>query len=306
MGQHYSWQMTADHDLNTRNYRLGIVQLLFGATMISFSPVFVKLTHVGPTVVGFYRNLFGGVFLLIIVVLRGDSLWRGARPFWIAVACAVLFAADLTFWHRAILYIGPGLATIMGNLQVFVLAAFGILVFREKVDRKFLLSVPLAIVGLFMLVGVDWRQLESGYKLGVLFGIATAITYAGYLLVIRRSQSRPVRLSAAANLAVISLFTAVIMGFESRAFDESFLIPDLQSWSSLVAYGVVCQALGWIIISRALVKVEASRAGLILLLQPTLAFVWDVLFFGRPTDALDVAGALLALVAIYLGGSRGR
>jgi drug/metabolite transporter (DMT)-like permease len=58
---------------------------------------------------------------------------------------------------------------------------------------------------------------------------------------------------------------------------------------------------GWLLISRGIPHVEAGRAGLVLLLQPSLAFVWDILFFGRPTDALDVAGAVLAVGAVYLG-----
>lgn len=286
--------------------RLGILQLLAGATLISFSPVFVKLAGVGPTMAGFYRAAFGGVFLLIVVVARGETLWRGRWPFLMACLAALLFAADLSFWHRSIHYIGPGLATIMGNFQVFFLAAIGVLVFKEKVDWKYLVSIPMAIAGLLMLVGVDWRGLEGNYKLGIYFGLFTAITYACYMLVLQRSQSRPRRLSAAANLAVISLITAAIMGVEGSIQRESFRIPDGKSWVSLIAYGVLCQALGWIIISRALVKVEVSRAGLILLLQPTLAFVWDVLFFARPTTARDVSGALIALAAIYLGGTRKR
>ncbi|UCG53773.1 MAG: DMT family transporter [Candidatus Latescibacterota bacterium] len=288
------------------DFRLGMVQLLVGATMISFSPVFVKLADVGPTMAGFYRNLFGGMFLLVIVLTRGEKLWAGFRPFALASTCGVLFAADLTFWHRSIHYVGPGLATIIGNFQIFFLAAFGIAVFRERIDWKYLVSIPLAIFGLFLIVGIDWSRLESSYKIGVLCGVATAITYAAYLLVLQRSQWETRRLAAAANLCIISLVTAVVMGVEGRLQGESFHIPDWQSWSSLLAYGVICQAIGWMTISRALVKVEASRAGLILLLQPTLAFIWDILFFSRPTDIVDVAGASLALVAIYLGGSRER
>ena len=283
-----------------------IVHLLIGATMISFSPVFVRLADVGPTAAGFYRNVFGAGFLLVIVIARRDALWRGWRPFLLALTAAALFAADLSFWHRSIIYIGPGLSTIMGNLQIFFLAAFGIAVFRERVDWRFLISLPLAIVGLFLLVGVDWELLDSTYKIGVLFGAFTAVTYAGYVLVLQRSQSNTVRLSAAANLAVISVLTAAIMGVETALSGESFRIPNGRSLWSMVAYGVLCQALAWIIISRALVKIQASRAGLILLLQPTLAFVWDVLFFSRPTNIMDVGGALLTLVAIYLGGSRRR
>ena len=298
--------MDIEAKTNKNDLRLGIFQLLVGATIISFSPVFVKLADIGPTVAGFYRMAFGTALLLAIVIVRRETLWKGARQFWPAFACGVFFALDLGFWHRSIELIGPGLSTIMGNFQVFFLAAFGILVYREKIDWKFVVSVPLAIVGLMLIVGVDWTQLETGYKLGILFGLITALTYAAYVIVLQKGQSQPGRLSAAANLCVISIVTAVLMGGESIILGESFRFPDNRSLWSMIGYGFICQALGWIIISRALVKVEASRAGLILLLQPTLAFVWDVVFFSRQTDIIDAVGATLALAAIYLGGTRAR
>jgi len=286
--------------------RLALVQLVVGATLISFSPVFVKIADVGPTTAGFYRTLFGGAVLLAVVLARGDRLWVGVRPFALAALCGFLFAADLSLWHRSINHIGPGLATIAGNFQVFFLAAFGILVLREKTDWRYLLSIPLAIGGLFMLVGIRWSGLDPDFKRGVWYGIATALAYASFLLVLQRSQTRTPRLGATANLCVISLATAAVMGIEAKIQGESYAIPNSTTWSALLSYGVLCQAAGWIIISRGLARVEASRAGLILLLQPTLAFVWDVVLFSRPTGATDVAGAVLALAAIYLGGSRKR
>ena len=75
---------------------------------------------------------------------------------------------------------------------------------------------------------------------------------------------------------------------------------------TLAAYGVLCQGVGWIVISWAVVRVEASRVGLLLLLQPTLTFVWDILFFGRPTTTVEILGASLTLVAIYFGSTRRR
>ena len=93
------------------------------------------------------------------------------------------------------------------------------------------------------------------------------------------------------------------MGLEVWIQKEGFFIPDLQSWGALLGYGLVSQALGWIPIAGGLVKVEMSVVGLILLLQPALALLWDVLFFARPTLPLEVLGALLTLFAIYLGAT---
>lgn len=47
-------------------------------------------------------------------------------------------------------------------------------------------------------------------------------------------------------------------------------------------------------------KLSASLVGLLPLLQPALAIVWDIVFFARPTGAMDLAGAALVLGGLYL------
>ncbi len=42
-----------------------------------------------------------------------------------------------------------------------------------------------------------------------------------------------------------------------------------------------------------------------LLLQPTLSFAWDVLFFARGLTLQELAGAVIMLGAIYLGSKQG-
>jgi drug/metabolite transporter (DMT)-like permease len=69
----------------------------------------------------------------------------------------------------------------------------------------------------------------------------------------------------------------------------------------LLAYGLVSHCLGLLFIASSLPKVSATEAGLALLLQPTLSFIWDVLFFARPMTGTDLAGAAITLAAIYLG-----
>jgi drug/metabolite transporter (DMT)-like permease len=288
----------------TRRGREGLPLLLLGSFFISFSAVFVKLAHIGPTAAGFYRNAFGAAALLVVVLARREHLWRGWKPMAYAVVCGVFFGADIFFWHRSINYIGPGLATIMGNFQVFVLAFVGVFIFKEKATWRFIVSVPLAVLGLFLLVGIEWFQLTRLYRLGVWFGLATAVTYASYLLILRRSQRESNRLGAMPNLAILSLVTALVLFVSNVVEGESFRIVDGQTWVVLLAYGVVCQAAGWIVISRALQTVEASRAGLMLLLQPALTFIWDIVFFARPTTGIEAFGAVLALGAIYLGNAR--
>ncbi len=283
--------------------RTGTLQLLAGAVIISFSAIFVRLAEVGPTAAGFYRNLFGAAALLVVAGLRRETLWRGPAPALWAGLTGVLFALDLACWHRSIHFIGPGLATILGNFQVFFLAAVGILILREPPTWRLLTAVPLAVAGLLLLVGPEWPHLSDTYRSGVWLGLATAVAYTGYTLSLRRCLRPGAALGATATLVWVCLTTAALLGGGAVLEGASLRIPSLSSLAVLLAYGVVCQCLGWIVISAGIARVPASRVGLLLLLQPTLTFVWDMAFFARPTTWLEGSGALLALTAIYLGGS---
>jgi drug/metabolite transporter (DMT)-like permease len=75
---------------------------------------------------------------------------------------------------------------------------------------------------------------------------------------------------------------------------------------SLVALGLMSQTVGWLIITHSLPRIPAAIAGLILLLQPSLAFVWDVIFFDRQTSTMAWSGVALALSAIYMGATSGQ
>lgn len=272
--------------------------------MISFSPVFVKLANVGPSAAGFYRMLIGGILLCILAGIQGKLRPSAGKPLLLLFACAVFFALDLTFWHRSIRAVGPGLATLLSNFQAFFLAAYGIVALKERPGWKIKVAIPLAMIGLAMIVGPGWHQLTGEYKLGILFGIITAVCYSAYLIALRTVQTETTFSGAMANLALISILSSAVLGAETWIQGETFRIPDAPSGLSLMGYGVVSQVLGWVLIARGMRALGAGQVGLILLLQPTLSFLWDVLFFHRPTDLVEAMGATLVLTAIYLGTAR--
>jgi len=287
---------------NIRNrWRLiGTLQVIAGAVMLSFSAVFVKWAHVGPTMAGFYRMFFGALLLLGALLVKKERLFHGSYHLKTVSICGLLFALDITLWHRSIHFIGPGLATLMANFQVFFLALFGMIILKEKSNWKLFISIPTAIFGLYLIVAPNWNDLGGEYRAGVTLALLAAISYAGYILVLRNFQSK-FTVSVLSTIGLVALITSFILALEALAINESFVIPDSQSWFALVGYGLFSQVLGWVLISKGLPKIEASRAGLILLLQPTFAFIWDILFFSRATTGLELLGALMALFAIYLG-----
>ena len=284
--------------------RFAVLGLLLGAVMISFSGVWVKVSQVSPVTSAFYRVLIGAMILLPAALYRAEIKWQGQRYLLLCLLCALLFSLDLSLYHYSIHFIGPGLATILPNLEVIILAAVGFFFLHEKINLPFIFSVPLALGGLFLIVGFEWAHLGRLYKIGVYCGLIAAFCYAGFLLTLRAVQSNPGGGLFFSTLMLVSFITAAFLGMEVHLTGGGFKIPDLKSLLALAALGLFSQALGWILITNALPLLRASLSGLILLLQPALAFVWDVLFFKRPTGLLNWLGVFLVLAAIYLGTAK--
>ena len=269
--------------------------------MISFSGVWVKTAHVTPTASAFYRVFFGGLILLVPAFWRRELKWQGLRHLLLTLACGLFLALDLVFYHYSVHYVGPGLGTILPNFEVLILMVVGILFFKEKAQLLFMISIPLAFAGLAMIVGLDWGTLGRAYKVGVYCGLGAAMCYAALILLLRRVQTTQRKWSIFYVWLIVSLTSAVFLSAEIVRTGDTFMIPDWQSFGALLALGLLSQAVGWLLITNALPHIPASRSGLILLLQPALAFVWDVLLFGRPTSVTNWLGVLVALTAIYLG-----
>ena len=220
--------------------------------MISFSGIFVKLADVSPTASGFYRVFFGAIFLLCATIWFKDFKKLTRPELFLIIFCGFVFALDLFFWHESIMYIGPGLATLLGNFS------------------------------------------------GIYFGLFTAVCYTAFLLSLRKIQSDKNH-SQFSSLMIVSASCAVFLGLKMLYTGDSFTIPNAKSFSALLGLGLFSQTIGWVLIANAMPNIRASFAGLILLLQPALAFIWDVALFNRPTNILNWIGVIVTLAAIYMG-----
>lgn len=281
--------------------RSATLMLFAGAALISLSPVWVTLTSVPPTVSAFYRMVIGGGALAIYLIVTRRRLALSRHAWALLIAASLFFASDLWFWHRSIGYIGAGLATLLGNLQVFFMMLAGVAFLHQRPSVAQWFAVPLAIAGLTLIVGFDWRALPVDSRLGIVFGLLTAFTYSGYLLLLRAARTRSHHRSAAREIAVVSLVTGALLGLTALTEGASLAIPTAVDAGWLLGYGILSHCAGWLLIAGSLPRVSVTQAGLALLLQPTLSYLWEVLLFARVVTLTELVGATVVLAAIYLG-----
>ena len=293
--------------MTTHAPRGALVAMAIGAALISTSAVFVKWASVGPTASAFWR--MGLAAVLLLAWLARPAAWAGWRPsrrlLGLLLAASVCFAVDLWMWHRSILYVGVGLATLLGNFQVFMLAGYGALVLGEHGGWRLWAGLMLAVVGLALMLVPDWASFDARFHAGIGFGLGTGVAYAGFLIAFRKAQGTRGAASNEALLWWLSLATAALLLPMTLLGGEALAPTRSVDWGTLVAYAFIAQVCGWLVIGRAMPRLSAGVLGLCLLLQPLLAYVWDALLFGTRLSALGLLGLVLSLTGIFLGLTRG-
>lgn len=285
--------------------------MLLGAALIGSNGLMVRYAQVPPTVSAFWRMAFAGAFLLGWVLLqrRWQAMPRAAWRWCLLPAAA--FAADLWLWHRSILLVGPGLATLLANAQVFCMALAGAVLFGERLGPRFLAGIALAFAGLWLLLGQAWPTLPPEYRWGVWLGLGTGVCYAVYNIGLRTAQRRAAgdvdrETPIVQVLGIVSLACAAFLGLAGTAEGAAFAIPTLASLALLLTLALVGHCLSWILISRAMQSLAVATVGLLLLLQPIVAFLLDVGLLGRATTPREWLGLLVSLASIFVAGLRGR
>ena len=276
--------------------RPAVPALFLGATFIALSPIFVRLSDVGPTASAFWRVALAAPLLWPLVL---PSRQRGEAPMqwkWLLLAGAA-FAGDLAFWHWSIRFTSVANATLLANLAApFVTAAMW-LFWRVRPSATFAVGLATALIGVVMLVSTSLAFSPTAL-LGDAFGVITALFYAAYILSVKEVRDR-----GAATLyvmAMTSTLTAIALLPVTLMSGETLLPADARGWLALVGLAWISHCAGQGLIAYSLAHLPAAFSSVSLLFQPVVAAMFAWLLLSEPLVPLQVAGGLVVLAGIYL------
>jgi drug/metabolite transporter (DMT)-like permease len=270
---------------------------VLGALVIAFSAILVKLAEVSPSTAAVFRCVYALPLLGLLAWLERRRYGaRASRERWIALGAGVFLAADLIFWHHTIAAVGAGLGTVLANIQVVLVGAIAWVWLGERPAPRSLASIPVVLLGVVLISGVIGSgAYGSDPTLGMVWGVATGLAYALFLLTLRQGNSdtrRPAGTLFDATLsgAVWCIVAGVVIGDLDWAPG-----PEAQAW--LVLLALSSQVLGWLLISVSLPRLPALITSIVLMLQPVASILLGIVLLSESPSALQLLG-----VVVVLGG----
>ncbi|MEY2515796.1 MAG: hypothetical protein QOJ89_3154 [bacterium] len=278
-----------------------------GALCIAFSAILVDLADVSPSTAAVFRCGYAVPVLAALAWSERRRLGPQSRGAWLhAGAGGAFFAADLILWHHAIADVGAGLATVLANLQVVLVALAAWMLLGERPSGRVAAAVPLVFIGVVLIsgaVGNDAFGAEPAR--GALFGVLTAVAYTGFILVLRSGSSdlrRP-----AGPLFGATLVATVVATVAGAALGELDLVPSWPAHGWLVLLALTSQVVGWLLIAAALPRLPASLTSVVLTVQPVGSVLLGIVLLGEDPAPLQLAGVAVIVAGVVLatwGGGR--
>jgi len=285
---------------------------LAGAVAISFSPVFYVYSDTNPSTGAFFRMLYALPALALLAYLVRKSDTRSSRTRWTAFGAGLILAPDMLSYHSSMIFIGIGIATLIGNSQVIIVTLASWKLFGEKPNQAILVSLPIVIIGLALISGIaDTDPYGEDPVKGVVFGTMAAFFYSSFLILFRYSNrelapSSSVQLDATAG-AALGLLVLGLLPLSSVAIEPLELQPTWPGHGWLIVLAMLCQVAGWLAIAHALPRLPAAHTSFAVLLQPVLTLVWGYVILHQEghsqNQIIGIFLVLAAIIAVTLYGS---
>ena len=240
---------------------------------------FLMRVGMGAANIVVIRNFGGLVLLTLIFALRERSVFHVKAkhlPIFFGTGVVSMVFFTLCYFKcqelcslavsAILLYTAPAMVVLMSAA-----------VFRERITRKKILALALALLGCSFVTGV-WSGDASVTAAGVLFGLGAGFLYALYSIF------------APFGLRHYTPFTVVYWTFVFGGLGSLFLLDA----------GEMRTVLPYLLYTNGLAKVESGKASILASLEPVVASFVGILAFGEPVSLMVFLGLGCILACVYV------
>lgn len=264
--------------------------LCFGSMAIFGRYAFAS--GVDPETLLLLRFAIAAAVLWAILLVRRVPLPRGKGLLVLVGMGAVGYAAQAFSYFSALEHASAGLVALLLYLHPALVAILSRVVLRHHLSRVQLGAIAMALCGSVLTVG----GATDGTPLGIVFGLAAAAIYAGYILTgsaIPRDVS-PVASSTVVVTSAGAVFAAV------AALRGVSLPAGAAGWSAVLAIALVCTVAAIALFLAGLERLGPVKATIYSTVEPAFTILLAAIFLGERMTLVRAAGGALILAAVLV------
>ncbi|WP_255298566.1 DMT family transporter [Brevibacillus dissolubilis] len=287
--------------MNVNPYYFGVLLVALSATGFGIMPIFAKFAYQGgadvTTLLCLRFALAGLLFFIYLKSKRANLHVSRKHLLALFLLGGVGYTLQSISYFTAVKFIPASLvALLLYTFPIFV-TILAFLLDREKLTKKVIGAIFLSILGLMLVMGTNFGELNM---IGILYACAAAVVYAGYVFFSNRVLQQVQPMVASLYISAFAALTLVMMGMSTDSLQLGF---EWKAWAALIGIVLISTMMSMLTLFQGMKLVGSTRASVISMIEPLLTIGFSAMLFGERLTMIQGLGvaAVLAGAMIVVG-----
>jgi drug/metabolite transporter (DMT)-like permease len=253
--------------------------------------IFAEQLRMDAKIIVFYRCLFGAVAMGAFYLRIRSFQNIPARTWFLALFSGVLMTGNWLFFLEGLLRTSIGVATIIFEMQPFIVLIAGSWLYREALGVAKIFWLLVALSGLILASHLQAGSMNIDYAIGVICVLLSATFYAAGVLVGKSLN--------AIKPQTVTLIQCVVGGLilpmTAPKLFQTHISPS--QWPWLAGLGVIHTALVYSMIQAALPRLRPSAIAILQFAYPASAILLDFIINGKLLSPAQIVGLVLIVLS---------
>jgi drug/metabolite transporter (DMT)-like permease len=274
-----------------------LLRLILLAAIWGGSFLFMRIAApvLGAAVLIEYRVLFAALFLAAIGVFLKKTL--DLKQHWKHYFILGLFNSALPFlmFAFAARTLSASVLAVLNATTPLWGTLIGAVWSRTMVSGKVLLGLALGTIGVALLVGFDHVSSKPGAGIAI-----AAVLFASFNYGIASNYAKQAKAVEPFANAHGSMWASALLVLPVVPFFPAPGEPTVGIMGAVIALGVLCSGVAYLIYFRLIQDVGPSSALTVTFLSPLFGILWGVMFLGETVGWYTFAGAAIVITGTAL------
>jgi len=271
-----------------------------GVLFLSTSAIFVKLAEAPSGIIAFYRLLFTLLILIPALLLRekerAQLIHLTARQVKLAVLSGALLAVHWVMWFESLRYTSVASSTVLVSLQPLFSILYGAVLFHERVSKRGMAGVFLAIAGSVIIGWGDFQISGAAFWGDVLSFVSAGVISLHFLFgqILRRE------LDVLPYTAVCYSASTLCLAVYALVTGQPFTGYSLQTWGCFLGLALFATVGGQCVFNLLLKYLPASAVTMGILGEPVGTILLAFIIFGESILPQQGIGMFCILSGLWI------
>ncbi len=278
--------------------RKAFLQLHAAVFLAGFTGVLGRLIELNEGWLVWYRMLLSAVLLLLLMLLRKQTIRIEKKYLLRCVGIGALIALHWVFFYGSVKYANVSIALVCFAATGSFTAFLEPLILKRKIDLVEVLLGLMVLLGIYLIFHFDVQ-----YKTGILLGVAAAFLSALFPIYNKRLiQHVPVSALTLYELSGGWLLLSLVLPFYLQFSPATKHLPSMSDWFWLLMLALFCTVLAVQLSVNALKKISPFTANLTYNLEPVYGIALAFLIYHEEKELGDgfVWGILLIVASVVI------